>query len=381
MQTSVPRKNKVLFLLHFPPPVHGSSIVGQNIKNSGLINSLFECSYVNLLASKNVTDTGKISLRKLFGFVNIFFKLFFSLLKNRPQICYLALTATGAAFYKDCLLIILLKLFRVKRVYHLHNKGIDIHRHKFLNRICYQFVFNKADVIILSKELYRDIQHFVPQSNVHICPNGIEDTNKDYADIASKKEQSAASATKILFLSNLIETKGVFVLLEALAVLKRKNVLFECTFIGGEADITASSFNEKKKQLGLTDEACYEGKKFGKEKQDAFLEAGIFVLPTYYSNECFPLVLLEAMSYSLPLISTFEGGIPDIVEEGVNGFLVPQKNIEALAEKLEVLLSNPALGYQMGIAGRKKYEQEFTLQQFEQTLAITLQQVIEKKYD
>ena len=72
------------------------------------------------------------------------------------------------------------------------------------------------------------------------------------------------------------------------------------------------------------------GRKYEKEKEETFAKADIFAFPTYYNNECFPLVLLEAMQHSLPVVSTFEGGIPDIVDEGEAGFLVAQKNAEKL---------------------------------------------------
>ena len=74
------------------------------------------------------------------------------------------------------------------------------------------------------------------------------------------------------------------------------------------------------------------------------------------------------MQYSLPIISTYEGGIPDVVEDEVTGFLVPQKDTRTLAEKIEILLKDPELRCQMGRLGRLKYEKEFTLNTFENTL-------------
>jgi len=364
--------NKILFLLHLPPPVHGSSLVGLNIKESIRINRTFECTFINLLASQNVAESGKVSLRKIFGFIVSFVQVFGTIIHNRPQLCYLALTTTGAAFYKDLLLVSLLRLFRIKRVYHLHNKGVSLHQHKGLNRMCYRFVFKGTDIIILSKYLYPDIQKFVPENRILICPNGIP-----YVQPETGNSKTRTSVVQILFLSNLIKSKGVFNLLEAMALLKKKGIAFKGIFIGGEGDITTSEFNEQVSYLGLSDKVNYLGKKYGKEKNSAFSEADIFIHPTY--NDCFPLVLLEAMSYSLPVVSTFEGGIPDIVEDGVTGFLVPQKNVETLAEKIELLINNPGLRQQMGEVGRKKYEKEFTLEQFETRLVEILNTIAENK--
>jgi len=363
-------QKKILFLLHIPPPVHGSSIVGQNIKNSVLLNETFDCRYINLIASRKIKETGKISIIKIVRFIWVFTQLLWELLMHRPNIGYLALTATGAAFYKDVLLIALLRLFRIKRVYHLHNKGFSKYQSK-INKILYQFVFYDADVVLLSKYLYPDIQEYVPESRVHICPNGIADIVSDNKPHFLKN----GDPVKILFLSNMIESKGVFVLLDACSILKKRGASFQCVFIGGEGNVTAFQFNEKVMQIDLSDHVRYIGEKYMEEKEQVFLNADIFAFPTYYCNECFPLVLLEAMSAGMPIVSTFEGGIPDIIEDGVTGFLVPQRNAELLADKLEVLIRNPLLREKMGRMGRKKYEEQFTLEHFEKNLIAILQKL------
>ncbi|SFF07764.1 glycosyltransferase family 4 protein [Spirosoma endophyticum] len=365
---------KILFLLHLPPPVHGSSLVGLTIKNSIAINKSFKCFYINLLASKQVAETGKINLRKILGYLNTFSQLLIFLLKERPIYCYLALTTTGVAFYKDLILVALLKFFRVKLVYHLHNKGINIQKHKFVNRICYQYIFKNAVVIILSKYLYFDIQGLVPIRETYICHNGVEDENRDFNLENSKKDIDLN--VKILFLSNLIESKGVLILLKALVLLKRKNIPFLCSFVGGEADISLAKFYLWIEELGLGKYVIFEGKKYGEEKKQAFIKADIFALPTYYHNECFPLVLLEAMSYSLPIVSTYEGGIQDIVEDGVTGFLVRQNHVELLAEKLEILITDSSLRQRMGIESRNKFETNFTLKKFENRFINILQSIV-----
>jgi glycosyltransferase involved in cell wall biosynthesis len=226
---------------------------------------------------------------------------------------------------------------------------------------------------LLSKHLYYDIQKYVPENRVHYCPNGIPDI-KHKPENRVKEEN--AQAVEILFLSNLIESKGVFVLLEACSILKQKNLVFHCTCVGGVGDVNALQFQEKVKKLGLRDHASYAGRKYGQEKEEAFSKADIFAFPTFYHNECFPLVLLEAMQHRLPTISTFEGGIRSIVDDGKTGFLIPQKNAHSVAEKLEILIQNPAMRQQMGAAGRKKYEQEFTLNKFEERLKGILKEIV-----
>ncbi|HQG77905.1 MAG TPA: glycosyltransferase [Bacteroidales bacterium] len=75
---------------------------------------------------------------------------------------------------------------------------------------------------------------------------------------------------------------------------------------------------------------------------------------------------------SLPVVSTFEGGIPDMVDDGVTGFLAPQHDVGALAGKPEELIRNPGMHQQMGCSGREKFEKEFTLEKFENRLTVIL---------
>ena len=88
----------------------------------------------------------------------------------------------------------------------------------------------------------------------------------------------------------------------------------------------------------------------------------------YYHNECFPLVLLEAMMFSLPIISTSEGGIPDIVQNGETGFIVQKQNPEHLAEKILILINNPCKRKLMGVNGNEKFYKNYTLDIFEKRL-------------
>lgn len=351
--------DRILFLLHMPPPVHGSSMVGQFIKESNLVNQQFDARYINLLASKTVNDSGKFGLAKIVGLIKTVFHLVKELAFHRPKLCYLALTSTGAAFYRDVLLVTIIKLFGVKLVYHMHNKGVSRFQDHPLHRFFYRFVFKNTPAILLARSLYKDIEAFVPEENVYILPNGIPDNS--FLPI----ERNQNDIVNILFLSNLIESKGVFVLLEALSEFKKENLSFRTTLIGGEGDISKKELTAKIANLNLKQEVVYKGKRFGEEKGEEFSKADIFAFPTYYPNECFPLVLLEAMQHKLPIVTTFEGGIPDMVEDGKNGFLVEQKDADKLAEKLKYLILNPEIRASMGEHGYKNYLENYTLNTFE----------------
>ncbi|MCB0464340.1 MAG: glycosyltransferase family 4 protein [Aequorivita sp.] len=353
-------KKKILFILHLPPPVHGSSMVGQYIKDSSIINEGIHSEFINLGTSKSLDEIGKNPFQKIGVYLKIVFETLKQLIVFRPNLVYIALTAKGKAFYKDSFIVLLAKLFRKKIVYHLHNRSMMGRQEKWFDVVLCKMLFKNTDVILLSKYLYPEIQKYVPENRVHYCPNGIPDA---FTKIPNLQIPNRNEVVQILFLSNLMKAKGVFVLLEACRILHERQLRFHCTFIGGESDITSEIFQEKVSELGLTESVHYAGRKYGDEKELAFSEADIFAFPTL--NETFGLVNLEAMQFSLPVVSTIEGGIPDVVKEGKTGFLVEKGNAEAFAEKLEILINNVELRQQMGEAGRLRFEKRFTLKTFE----------------
>jgi glycosyltransferase involved in cell wall biosynthesis len=330
------------------------------------IHAFLEINAVNILASAEVKSTGKLSFSKIYGFCRLIFKIIKNLLFRRPNICYLALSATRIALYRDFIFVSLIKLFNVPIVFHLHNKGVSKHGKNWINQLIYKFIFNKSEVILLSKHLYNDIEKYVQKDKIHICPNGVPDVN--IFPVVKVKPT-------LLFLSNYIRSKGVLDLIEATQILESRGVKFQVNLVGSDADITRGELEEIISKKGLRSKLYVMGPQYGNSKIDEFANASIFVLPTYYGNECFPLVLLEAMQAQIPIISTFEGGIPDIVEDGVTGFLVPQQDIVALADRMEQLILNPDLCQQMGAAGRKRYEELFTAEIFENRITEILQEV------
>lgn len=354
---------RILFILHLPPPVHGSSTVGDQVRKSQTSTDLCETDFINLNTSRTSAAIGKLDCSKLFLYLSILLKTFFSLLFRRPQLVYLAITVNGGGFYKDLGVVALVKLFRVPIIYHLHNKGVATKRDKIPYRWFYPIVFRRSRVILLSKHLYSDIKDYVPENMVDYCPNGMQDEAHGF-----KRNFEQNSAPVVLFLSNLIESKGVYVLLEACSRLKKRGFDFSVQFVGAEGDVSRAQFNQKIVSLDLSDRVAFLGRKYGEEKHNAFKKADIFAFPTFYHNETFGLVNLEAMMWRLPVVATHEGGIPDVVADGETGILVKQRNVGGLEDALAKLIEDRRLRKRMGEFGREKYERDFTLDTFERRL-------------
>lgn len=370
---------KILFIMHMPPPVHGAAMVGQYIHDSELINGEFESHYINLTTAKNLQDIGKVCMRKLFDFFKLLKKIRRVVKDIKPQLVYVTPNACGGAFYKDFVVVEMLKRLGCKVIVHYHNKGVATRQDRWLDNILYKRFFKGIKVILLSECLYEDVKKYVKKEDVFVCGNGIPDVTENSAcSDTVARDHIDGKVPHVLFLSNLLISKGVVVLLNALKVLKEKGCRFICDFVGGETvEMDAAMFQNEVAKRGLEEIVLYHGRKYGKDKEAFLNGADIFVFPTFYHNECFPLVLLEAMEHGVACISTTEGGIPGIIDDGKTGFLVPKHDAETLAEKIQTLLSDADLRQRMGEAGREKYEKEFTLEVFEKRMAEILSDNVE----
>ena len=360
-------KGKILFIMHMPPPVHGAAMMGKYIHDSKLINDKFECHYINLTTAKSLQDIGKGGIQKLWKFICLLTKIVKSLVGIHPQMVYVTPNSHGGPFYKDFVVVELIKLLGYKVIVHYHNKGVATCQDKWLDDKLYRIFFKNIKVILLADALYQDVEKYVKRENVFICPNGIP-TSLDVEPTSERKNL----VPQLLFLSNLLVDKGVLVLLDTLKILKQKGYSFVCNFVGGEtAEIDAARFAEEAEKRGLNDMAIYLGKKYGAEKNEEYRKSDIFVFPSL--NEAFPLVNLEAMEFKLPIVASDVGGVTAEVQDGVNGFICEPGNTDAFVESISKLLANSDLRMKMGEMGYKKFKKQFTLDKFEERMAEILQ--------
>lgn len=359
--------------MHMPPPVHGAAVVGQQIYESKLIRDSFECSYINVSTSASLDDVGRFSLKKITRTLSFYRQVLDAVKNEQPDLVYFTPSTSGWAFYRDVLTIQILRCRKQNVVLHLHNKPTNAFMHKWYNHWFWKHFFKGVSAIFLGKALAQQFDFYTPLcKNVFICPNGMPDKVGN----VQVNGNDANRPFTFLFLSNMIETKGVYILLEACALLKKKGYDFLCNFVGQWFDVTKEAFETRCKQLSISDSVHAYGAKYGVEKDLFLQQADVFVFPTFYPAECFPLVLIEAPQHTLPVVSTNEAAIPDIIEAGKTGWIVEKRNASALAEKMQWFIDHPQDSLRMGQAGRKRYEQMFTLDFFERKMIEILMECV-----
>lgn len=166
-------KNSILFILHMPPPIHGAAMVGKYIHDSELINSEFDCHYINLATASRLEDIGKLNIKKVFLFCRLLRQIRKSVKDIQPRLVYITPNAKGGPFYKDYVVVMMLKKMGCKIVAHYHNKGVASRQDKWLDNLLYRWFYKDIKVILLGEVLYQDVKKYVKREDVYICSNGI----------------------------------------------------------------------------------------------------------------------------------------------------------------------------------------------------------------
>jgi glycosyltransferase involved in cell wall biosynthesis len=365
-------RQKVLLVIKLPPPVTGFTVVNEQVARSEVIKSKFDLKIINLNFhfSHNIPILKHLTQAIKFLYYNIL--LLQNLVLYKPDLVYFTISPVNQ-FNRDFSFVLLLKIFRKKIIYHLHGKGIKEVVKNSIKKNLYKFAYRNIEVICLSPLLAYDIEDIF-KGKPFFVGNAILNKIKDY----QIENRNRNPIPRILFLSNFILSKGIIDFIDALAILKSRGLEFSCILTGQEMDISYKEVNCLLVKKGLSNVVEITGPKYEEEKTKALIESDMLVFPTYYETETWGLVILEAMQASLPVISTNEGAIPEIIDDGVTGFIVEKRNIEAIAQKIEVLIKNKELRIRMGKAGRKKFLQKYTLDTFEKNMVHVFNEILAK---
>jgi len=213
-----------------------------------------------------------------------------------------------------------------------------------------------------------------PQTPLYAIYHGLDLSLFQRANTASGSERGpgpqglAETSARPLILSvgRLVEKKGFTYLVEACRLLKDKGYDFRCSIVGG-ADVYAEVIKESISHLELEGTVTLQSAVTQEELRRIYEQATVFALPCQVvengDRDGIPNVLAEAMAMELPVISTNISGIPELIEDHVNGLLVPQKDAGALAAALEELLNDAALRRRLGKAARAAVCRDFDAKQ------------------
>jgi colanic acid/amylovoran biosynthesis glycosyltransferase len=219
-----------------------------------------------------------------------------------------------------------------------------------------------AAVVTVSRANVRHLTrtYGVPPSKLHVIPCGV-----DLQRFCPSP--NAARAPLIVCVARLKPIKNHALLLEACALLAARGVPFRCVLVGDGP--SRPEVEETRSRLGLGDAVELAGPAEQGEVLRLWQRASVAVLTSEY--EGVPVSLMEAAACGVPAVATAVGGVPELIEDGVTGLLAPPGDAEAVAERLERVLLDPALAARLGAAARTRVEREYSVgRQVDRLLAV-----------
>jgi colanic acid/amylovoran biosynthesis glycosyltransferase len=183
---------------------------------------------------------------------------------------------------------------------------------------------------------------------------------------------------KLLTIARLVEKKGISYAIQAIAELKRCNHRVVYTVIG--EGYLRPDLEKLIEDLGLMDEVKLIGWQTHEVVIQLLQQSHILIAPSVTINgnqEGIPNALKEAMAMGLPVIGTLHGGIPELIEDGVSGFLVPERDVKALAERLTFLIEHPEVWQEFGRRGSKNIRENYDIGALNDSLVRCYQKLLD----
>ena len=354
-----------------PPPIHGVAFatvhVIEGVRRAGALCAHLETGE----DERQVKTTGRFDAQNLWFALKHAVQLAGLLARHRDAEVYLPISQGRWGFFRDAAFIALARIGRRRVVVHLHGGLFRTFYEESgpLQSALIRRTLSGVDEAWVLTPVHRHMFEGLINSNrVHL----LENTATDMAEEANAPALSGDGFT-LLFVSTLIPAKGCVDLLDAVELMGADARGVRVRLVGEVDDHMRSQLDERARslgRLGVTVEVL--GVKMGAAKAAEYRGADVFVLPSRYPPEGQPLVLLEAMSAGIPIISTDHSGIPYTVRDGSEGLIVPPGDIDAIAAAIEALRGNELLRLSLGEGARARYEDRYTPRAFYEALAALL---------
>jgi glycosyltransferase involved in cell wall biosynthesis len=236
----------------------------------------------------------------------------------------------------------------LKIPYVVWGQGSDIYLPDRFTRMTSKSILQNADAVLALTEDMKQKMREICDRDISVVPNGIDlERFKN-----SSGGEKGSNAKTIIFVGRLHPVKGGQYLIEAMAIVHRAMPDVKLVIVGDGVERTR--LEQLAKKLDLNSCIQFAGQVPQERIPQIMHQADVFALSSL--SESFGIVNIEAMAAGLPIVATNVGGIPDIVEEGVNGYLVNAKNPEELADKILFLLQNDEMREEISANNREKAE-------------------------
>ncbi len=351
---------KVLVLGQTPPPFHGQALSIERLVRAGF--SGIEIYHVRMAFSSSIDSVGRFGWGKVLHLLTVMSRAIRLRFRHDLRVLYFAPAGPNwVPVLRDIVLLIVLRGLYPRAIFHFHAAGLSTllaSAPKVVRYVAMKAYEHPAAAIQCSWMGPPDAA-YIKAERVAVVPIGLED---DALPWLGQNPDRPNGGVRLLYVGAMLESKGVLVLLDAVRQLREQHPQLTLWCMG---QFGSRSFEERANDYcrshGLDDVVTFLGPKVAPEKWEYFRRADVFCFPSFYESESFPSVIIEAMMFRLPVVATLWRAIPDIVEEGSTGLLVPTHDAVSLSRAIRVLLADDDLRRRMGANGRQRYLERFTL--------------------
>jgi glycosyltransferase involved in cell wall biosynthesis len=391
-------RHRLLLIGPTPPPFHGVSGATQLFLSDQRVAERFDITHVDTADRRSIENIGRIDLGNISLGLRHWRAVAVAARRDRPDVCYLPISQGIPGFTRDALFIRAAQRAGARVVLHLRG-GYFKTFHETAPAPYRAFIratLRRADaMIVLGESLRHLFDGLMPPEKVVVVSNGLalgDDARGGLAEgWRERAERRAAdpASFRIVYLSNIFATKGIFELIEAVREVRRLRpgahlvVAGEPSQPSDRARLEEALAESRREGSDLAGAIEYRGVVRGADKWRMLGGADCFALPTYYDNEGQPWSILEAMAARLPVISTDHAAIAETLgataagvaetpgqvgrkcgAEGACGLLVPKQDSRVLAAALIHLAALPELREQLGAAGERRQRDRYTQDRF-----------------
>jgi glycosyltransferase involved in cell wall biosynthesis len=363
----IPQAPRLLFIAPLPPPNGGVAHISEMIFKSTLAEE-YEVILINTSKPNEIRErVGRIGITSFYYPLVIWMRLVVQLVRFRPKIVYVV-CSSDYSYLREAILMLTARLGRASVVAHFHGR-----RRGFLfgGRFGITDLILRATVPLFDKMIFLSRGLQLSLVNAFGAEKGEVVSNFVDLRLMPLPRLNERKGNQIVFVGRLSKAKGMFELIEAMALLARNGVPAFLHLIGiGETKDEEEAIRAFVHSKGLDGMVQFHGRVTGLEKGELMARSDIFVLPS--RSEIFPVTIVEAFAAALPVVSTTTGAIPEMVSEGTNGFLVHPGDAHALSEKLRLLLENKQLRTRIAesnfLLARTNYSKESAIAHITQIL-------------
>lgn len=353
-------KPTILIIGSLPPPAIGPSVAMELLLRAPALNDSFQVSFLDISDRRSPHNIGKFDFTNVFLAIKQSCQCWGRLVTLRPDVVYLGISQGLWGYLRD--LAFILPALCLGRRLILHLRGSEFRAFyetmpNVLRWLTRKILFHTARMIVLGRRLQPLFDGLMENQKVVVIPNGISCATYDRTGPPSEDDRYAAK--RLLYFSSLMRRKGVFVLLNALPKVFAQHPDAQMTIAGLWQDASEEAEAHRLLgQSGIGEKVHFVGEVIGPKKVELLCTSSLLVF-TPVAPEGLPWVILEAMSAGLPVITSDQGAIAEVVLDGVTGTIISPEP-DGVAGEICRLLENPGLAAEMGKAGRARVERQFS---------------------